>query len=83
MCIYVGVSLQRSANELLVSSPRGGAEAMLLGYWRGVLVEIMFVQPPPGKYMKTWMNKMIKETPHVLWQLICSSLSDDSCMIIT
>lgn len=28
--IYVGVSLQRSANELLVSSLEGGAEAMLL-----------------------------------------------------
>lgn len=28
--IYVGVSLQRSANELLVSSLEGGAEAILL-----------------------------------------------------
>ncbi len=31
--IYVGVSLQRSANEPLVSSIEGGAEAMLPGYW--------------------------------------------------
>ena len=31
--IYVGVSLQRWANESLVSSMEGGAEAMLLSYW--------------------------------------------------
>lgn len=31
--IYVGVSLQRSANEPLVSSMEGGVEAMLPGYW--------------------------------------------------
>lgn len=31
--IYVGVSLQCSANERLVSSLEGGAEAMLPSYW--------------------------------------------------
>lgn len=31
--IYVGVSLQRSANEPLLSSTEGGAGAMLPGYW--------------------------------------------------
>lgn len=43
--IYVGVSLQRSAKEPLVSSLEGGAGAMLPSYWRGMLGEIVFMVP--------------------------------------
>lgn len=41
--IYVGVSLQRSANEPLVSALEGGAQAMLPSYWSGMPEEIIFM----------------------------------------
>lgn len=55
--IYVGVSLQRWANESLVSSMKGRAEAMLLSYWWGRLEEIISTVPVSRKDM----HSIIKE----------------------